>query len=183
MEPIKVSEERIAVLIGEHGRTKKEIEKRGKMKLKINSEGIAEIASNDPLKEWEGREVVKAIARGFSPEKAFKLFKENIYLKVINLRDLFGSDNEMRRIKGRIIGEKGKCRRVIEDISEVSLCVYGDTVALIGGTEELALAEGAINKIMEGAPHCKVYTYLERGRRKMKESRMELWRGALHQDE
>ncbi len=56
------------------------------------------------------------------------------------------------------------------------MCVYGHTVALIGELEELSLAEAAIEKLLSGTPHSGVYRTLEKGRRKLAEKKMELWK-------
>lgn len=80
-EYVKIPKDRIAVLIGKKGQTKKEIEKRTKTKITIDSEtGEVWITSTketeDPLAVWKARDIVLAIGRGFSPERAFRLLNE-----------------------------------------------------------------------------------------------------------
>ena len=175
MQTLKIPQERVAVLIGASGCTKKKIEKAMKVKLQVDREGEVDLTSKDPVAEWRSMQIVQAIGRGFSPERAFKLVGEDYYLKIIDLRELLRNEKEIERIKGRIIGEKGRTRLVIEETSSACVCVYGHTVALIGKLDEVALAERAIEKLMEGAMHATVYKMLERGRREMNESRRVLW--------
>ncbi|MEM4389505.1 MAG: KH domain-containing protein [Candidatus Micrarchaeia archaeon] len=175
MELINIPAERVAVLVGSNGETKRRIEKMGGVKLKIGREGEVEIHGKDSYSEWRAKEVVRAIGRGFSPDKAVKLFDEDYYFKVIDLKDILGSDKDVIRTKGRIIGEKGKARRIIEELSEAELCVYGNTVAIIGRLSELTLAEEAVSALIRGASHARVWSILEKGRRRLKEERSGLW--------
>ena len=170
MEVVKIPNERVAVLIGKDGETKKEIERKGNVKLKVSKEGDVEINSVNSMDEWKVKEIVKAVGRGFAPEKALKLFNDDYYLKIIDLKDIYESDKEITRYKGRVIGEKGKAKTVIEETSGADICIYGDTIGIIGRIEELALAENAINMLLEGASHSRVYSVLERERRKLRES-------------
>ncbi len=175
MEIVKIPQERVAMLIGREGETKRQIERLGKVKIRADEEGDVEI-EGEPFNVWRTKDVVKAIGRGFNPEKTMKLFSEDYYFKLIDLRELFGSEKEIKRYKGRVIGERGRSRRIIEETSEADVCIYGDTVGIIGTLEELQLAEAAIEKLLDGASHATVYAMLERGRRRMKEERMkEIW--------
>ena len=175
MQPVKIPVERIGVLLGQKGKDKRRLEKASGAKFKIGEEGEVEITAKDPVVEWRARDVVLAVARGFSPWKALKLTKDDYYLRVMDLRLMFDSLKQMGRVKGRIIGEKGRTRKIIEECADVDLCVYGHTVSMIGRLEEVGLAERAIEMIIEGAMHSTVYKMLERGRRKLNESRMSLW--------
>jgi len=175
MQLINIPEERVAVLVGEKGRDKRKLEKLCKAKFKVGKEGEVEVKAKDPLDEWRAKDIVLAIGRGFSPQRALKLTDEDYYLKIIDLRNLFDSERELARVKGRIIGEKGRARMIIEECTDVDLCVYGHTVSLIGMVDEVALAEGAIGMLIEGAMHSTVYKFLERGRRRLNDERRKLW--------
>ena len=172
MQVVRIPSERVPVIIGKNGEVKREIESRGKVTLEIDDEGEVEIDGESSIDEWKAVEVVKAVGRGFSPERAFKLFSDVFYLKIIDLKQIFGSDKDITRYKGRVIGQAGKAKRVIEATSGADLCIYGNTIGIIGRLEELGLAEIAVNKLLEGASHAKVYSILEKGRRKMREERI-----------
>ena len=81
----------------------------------------------------------------------------------------------MDRIKGRIIGQKGKSRKTIEELSGAYVSVSGHTVALIGAFEEIRLANDAVLMILKGSAHKTVYTMLQEARRKNKLDKMKLW--------
>lgn len=169
MQVVKIPSERVPVMIGKNGEVKREVQRKGHVEINADNEGEVEISSESSFDEWRTAEVVKAIGRGFNPDKAFKLFGDEVYLKIIDLKQIFSSDKDITRYKGRVIGQAGKAKRVIEATSGADLCVYGNTISMIGGLDELSLAEGAVNKLLEGASHAKVYSMLERGRRRMKE--------------
>jgi ribosomal RNA assembly protein len=174
MQIVRIPQERVGILVGEKGRDKRRIEKLSGAKFTIDTEGEVTIKSADPVKEWRAREIVTAVGRGFSPDRALLLADDDYYLKVIDLRGEF-PDKDMERVRGRIIGEKGRTRKIIEDCADVHLCVYGHTVAILGMVDEVHLAARAVDKLMEGAMHSTVYKLLEAGRRQLKMERMKMW--------
>ncbi len=168
-EFVRIPRDRVAVVIGKKGQTKKEIERRTKTKIEIDSETgevfiTATKETDDPLAVWKARDVVMAIGRGFSPERAFRLFNEGEVLEVVNLTDIvIGNDkNALPRVRGRIIGRKGRTREIIEEMSGADVSVYGKTVAIIGNPIQVEVAKTAIEKLAKGSPHGVVYKYLER---------------------
>ncbi|MCX8204196.1 MAG: KH domain-containing protein [Candidatus Nezhaarchaeota archaeon] len=164
---------RVGVLIGEDGRVKKKIEEELGVKLNIDSEGgvveISLVRGEDPSKLLRAKDIVLAIANGFSPERAFKLLDEDTSLVLIELRDYVGfSEEGLTRIKGRIIGEEGRARRFIEETTGALVSVAGDKVAIIGNYEALEIAKKAVGMLAEGRQHSTVYRFLMAKRREMK---------------
>jgi ribosomal RNA assembly protein len=175
-EHIKVPQDRIGVIIGVEGNVKKVIEEKTGCKLDVDSESGSVVleSENEPIKALKASEAIKAIARGFSPEKAFRLLEnEDLILDVIDLSKLVDSPADLTRIKGRVIGKSGKTREVIEQMANVKLSVYGKTIAIIGDAEQLMTARTAIDMLLDGAPHGAVYSYLEKRRRELKRSQFE----------
>lgn len=179
-EIINVPKDRIGALIGKGGRTKKMIEEECKVNLEIDSSSgnvTVKLAGNlEEANPFKAVEIVNAIARGFSPERAFRLLEDGQTLLVIDLREYAGkSKNSLTRIKGRIIGLGGKARRVIEELSGASISVYGHTVAIIGDMEQVKLAEEAVRMLASGSSHSSVYSVLQRARTRKKLERLKLW--------
>jgi len=179
---LRIPSERIGVLIGPNGATKKYIEQRLSVVLEIESEtgGVKIILTEnveDPLLLFKAKDVVNAIGRGFSPKLAFRLIRdEEAFLDVIDLRTVFGrSESDMKRVKGRIIGMEGKTRMIIEELTETNVCVYGHTVSLIGDIEQVQAAREAIQMLIRGSLHSTVYRFLHRKRRELKKRKLELW--------
>ncbi|MEM2878624.1 MAG: KH domain-containing protein [Candidatus Hadarchaeales archaeon] len=168
----RLPRDRIGVVIGPDGKVKREIEERTGTKIRLNSEtGEVQIeAGENPLGAMMARDVVNAIARGFSSEKAFRLFSEEAQLQVVDIRDYVGdSENALVRMKGRLIGEGGKVRKLIEETTGASISIYGKTIALIGSPEQLSVAREAVDMILRGAKHSSVFRFLEEKRREMRE--------------
>ena len=179
---IKVPDDRIGVLIGKNGRVKREIEDKCKVQIEIDSQnGDAVISSASAtlseMQPFKAIEIISAISRGFSPQRAYRLFDdEELMLQIIDLKEYTGkSANAMDRMKGRIIGQSGKSRKTIEELSGVYMSVSGHSVALIGKYEEVRLANDAVTMILKGSTHKTVYTMLQDARRKNKLEKMRLW--------
>ncbi|MGD2200225.1 MAG: KH domain-containing protein [Candidatus Bathyarchaeota archaeon] len=178
---LKIPKERIGVLIGPKGKTKRRIENRLGVALEIDSDtGSVEIAINpenkDPTTIFTVQNVVKAIGRGFSPRRSVILTEDGYDLHIINLPEFVGeSKNAVARVKGRIIGRGGRSRELIEELTETRISVYGDTVAYIGTSQNLEAAREAIMRLIQGAFHKSVWNFLYAWRRKMKKDRGELW--------
>jgi ribosomal RNA assembly protein len=165
---VKVPQNRVAVVIGKKGITKTEIEEATSCKLAVNTEdNLVSISGDDPMMVYTVQQIVKAIARGFNPKKALLLLKGDFVLEIIELRNYIKKEH-MKRVKGRIIGEEGKCRNAIELHTESYISVYGKTVCVIGRAEGAALAKHAILDIIHGSPHANVYKWLEKKRAELR---------------
>lgn len=174
--------DRVGVLVGKEGSTKGRIEKAFKANLFIHSEsGFVEIFptedSDDPTTILRARDVVLAIARGFSPERALGLVDDDIVLDIIDLRETVGkNEREISRLKGRVIGREGKIRRLIEEMTDAKVSVYGHTISMVGGYETVTAAREAIELLLKGKQHSTVYKLLRKIKRESKKREtLELW--------
>lgn len=179
---VRIPKERVGVLIGPNGETKKLLERMLSVNLEVESDtgGVTiflKEGAEDPSSLLRAKDVVTAIGRGFSPEHAFKLIQdENAVLDIIDLRTIFGrSESDIRRIKGRIIGMEGKTRKTIEELTDTHISIYGHTVGIIGNIENVQVAREAVQMLIEGRQHATVYGFLHRKRRELKKSMLELW--------
>ena len=177
---IRIPEDRIGVLIGKSGKIKSKIEKTCSVKLAVDSKNgevkVFSDVADEKFQTFKALEIVTAIGRGFSPQKAVRLLKGENTLHVINLRE-FGakSPEQMERIKGRIIGDGGKARVNMENLSNTNITVYGKTVSVIGEPTQLKLAIDAIESLLSGSMHGHVYKKIESARRQQKFARLQLW--------
>ena len=178
VDHIKIPKSRIGVLIGKNGKTKAIIEKETTSKIDIDSEdGTVTIQASgrtkDPTLIWKARDIVQAIGRGFSEERAFPLLDDDYYLEMLTLN---GSPKTIKRLKGRIIGQKGFTRRQIEENTKCFISVSGKTVAMIGELDNLKVCTKAVDMLIIGDPHQKVYKMLEDYRLHQKATAPTLWR-------
>ena len=76
---IRIPKDRIGALIGKSGRAKLKIEDSCSVRLEINSEnGEIQILTNtidEKFQPFKAMEIITAIGRGFTPEKAMRLLK------------------------------------------------------------------------------------------------------------
>jgi ribosomal RNA assembly protein len=179
---VRIPKERVGVLVGPDGQVKQYIEDKLTVVLEVQSElGDVNITMSekapDPSVLFRARDVVAAIGRGFAPEHAFRLIHdEEAVFDVVDLREIFGrSESDIKRVKGRIIGMEGKTRRIIEELSEADVVVYGHTIGIIGTYEQANTARTAIQMLIDGCQHHSVYKYLAKKRREMKKEKLELW--------
>lgn len=185
----KIPRERIGALIGKRGKVKQQIEKRCGVEIEIDSEsGNTIVSSTKPAEQMDAFravEVITAIGRGFSPERAYRLLdSEEVMFQQMDLHDYAGrSPNALERIKGRIIGEGGKARRMIEELTGASVSVYGHMVGFIGEYKEVKLATDAIVMLAKGSMHKGVYNMLQDARRRDKLDRMRLWEDNYDKDD
>lgn len=173
IRPIRIPQERIGVLIGPEGSTLEEIEERSGADLTVDSESgevfIDDEDVYDPILTLKTQDIVKAIGRGFSPRRAFRLWQDDAFLELIDLSEYLGRKRKrIEQIKGRIIGKEGRTREHIEAMTDVHLSIYGKTVGIIGEPAESAIARDAIEMLIEGAQHSAVYTMLEERRRDLR---------------
>ncbi len=179
---IKVPRERIGALIGPDGRVKANIERKLNVELEIDSAtGEINITldpnAKDPSLLFRAKEVITAIGRGFSPQRAIPLLQsEDTMLEVIDLRQTVGkSPADIQRLKGRIIGKGGKTRRIIEELTDAEISIYGHTVSIIGNFNQTNVAREAVLMLIKGSQHSTVYRFLQKKRQELKRKKLELW--------
>ncbi len=166
---MKVPVSRVAVLIGKNGEVKKQIESATHIKVSVDSdEGDVFLKGSDAVGMYSAKEVITAIGRGFNPDVAQLLLKGDYVFEQINIAEHAKTKSSMTRLKGRIIGADGKSRRLIEELSETHVCVFGKTVSIIGESENAAVARRAIEQLLRGSKHSTVYNWLEKNRRELK---------------
>lgn len=179
---IKVSKDRIGSIVGKNGNIKSEIESKCKVYLDVDGETgdvSIKLRDKDSLTHsgvFKASEIVLAISKGFSPQRAFRLLSDECILQLVDLREYSGKSlNSLDRIKSRLIGQNGKFRKNLEDFSGSDISIYGHFAGFIGTFEETSLALNAILMICKGSSHKAVYHMLEEHKRKKKLERLELW--------
>lgn len=176
---VRIPAERIGSLVGKSGKSKARIEKACEVDIEVDGSsgevgvrGDVASGTSDPFKAIE---IVTAIGRGFSPESAMRIMDGGA-LHIIDLREFAGKSHaQIERVKGRIIGQGGRARRNMEQLSGTQISVYGRTVAVIGTPEKIRVAVDAISALSNGSMHGSVYRRLESSRRRQKIERLKLW--------
>ena len=154
IKSVLIPKERVGVLIGEKGASKRTIEKLTSTKLTVFDEEVE--INGESLNILTAENIIKAIGRGFSPENALLLVKEEKALDIVQ-----PPKNNLEKLRSRIIWAKGKSRHTIEGLTETKISVYGKTVSIIGEYENVYVAREAIEKLIKGFTHKSVYAFLE----------------------
>jgi len=181
----RIPQDRIAVLIGKGGETRRMLEEACGATLEIDSKNGEVMAdwgegSVDPIVRMKMPDVIVAIGRGLAPKRAVQLIQDEIFLKMYDIREWVGKQpNQTRRMRSRLIGRNGRIRSLIEEISRCELAIYGSTVLVIGDEDGLALAAPAIEGILRGSEHSTILHGLEqdRKRQRLRSRRLESYEG------
>lgn len=156
---VRIPKKRISLADGD---TRKRIESSTKTTILATPAGEVEITG-----EIEGvmtaEQVVRAIGRGFDPEKAFLLLDERNQLQTFSLEG--ETEKTIKRLMGRVIGKQGKAKKNIERLSGASISVLGKTVSVIGKDEGLSMASSAVEDLLRGRTHAFIYGRLEKMKR------------------
>ncbi|MFP4217415.1 MAG: KH domain-containing protein [Salinarchaeum sp.] len=173
MQHVTIPQDRIGVLIGEGGETLREIERRADVRLNVDSQnGSVEIDQQpdaDPVRSLKGPEIVRAIGRGFAPEDALSLLEDEMMMfDLVDIDAAARNKSDLKRKKGRLIGEDGRTRELMEELTGASVVIYGSTLGVIGQPEAVDAVRQAAEMLLDGAPHGAVYSFLEEKRNELK---------------
>jgi ribosomal RNA assembly protein len=171
MQHVKIPQDRIGVLIGEGGETMRRIESRAGVRLDIDSENgkVAIEQVGDPVDALKGPEIVEAIGRGFAPEDALTLLDDDMRMfDLVDINTVARNSKDMKRKKGRLIGEDGRTRELMEELTGAMVVIYGSTLGIIGSPKQTKIVREAAERLLDGAPHGSVYSFLERKHNELK---------------
>ena len=160
---VRITEERIKIL-KKNKKFIEQLQKLSETKIKLNEE--ISLESEDSLKILRVKLVLQAFGRGFDFDTALNLLDEDFYLECINIKEFTGkSRTRMTTLKGRVIGTKGKTKKMIEKFSETKIAIYGKMISIIGRWEGLSIAKQAIEMLLQGSLHSTIYRFLERSKK------------------
>ncbi|PSG98516.1 MAG: RNA-processing protein [Nanohaloarchaea archaeon SW_7_43_1] len=166
MREVRIPEDRVAVLIGEGGKTKERIEERTELDLEIKDNLVS--IDGDPIDEMDGSNIVKAVGRGFNPEKALKIAEKDKMLHIIDISNFASTKNSRDRLKGRVIGRDGETRRHLEKEGNVDISIYGKTIGVIGFAHNIEIVSEVLKQLLNGRSHSSAYGYLEKNQGSIK---------------
>ncbi len=177
--PVAVRPERIGVLLGRGGRNKRRLEEAFGVKLEVDERRaivyIVPAPETPAFKVLKAQKAVEAVSLGFSVEDALKLADDLVTLEIIDVSEAARNRGDLARIMARIIGSKGRFKRLLEEMTGASIVVSDKVVGVIGDYEQVRVAHEAISRIVRGQSHSSVTSFLENESRLLKRRRMELW--------
>ena len=158
LEAILVPEERVKVFTQE---VREKLENEAGVTMKIEDNAV--VLEGEGLEMLGAKNFIRAVGRGFSPERAWQVLKEDQVLEVIELGKL--NEAQQKNARARIIGTEGKMREKIEESTGALVSVQGKTVSLIGTWEDTQKARVAIEMIIKGAMLSSVEKFLLKSRK------------------
>ena len=168
MKILQLNGKELFRVLGKNKANIKAIEKELDVKIDASDSGEITINSEDSYKEYLCLEIIRAVSLGFNIETALSLKNEDFMFKTIPLKNIV-KKSRIGPIKGRIIGTEGKSKRVVEDLTETAIAVGDNVVGIIGSSQNVEIANAAIDMLIHGAPHAIVYKHLEKSRSKIDE--------------
>ncbi len=177
--PVAVRPERMGVLIGKGGRNKQRLEELFGVKLEVDEKKgivyIIPLPETPAYKVLKAKNAVEAISLGFSIDDAARLAEDLVTLEIIDVSEAARNRSDLSRIMSRIIGSKGRFKKMLEEMTGASIVVTGKEVGVIGDYEQVRVVHEAVSRIVRGQSHGTVTTFLENENRLLKRRRMELW--------
>jgi ribosomal RNA assembly protein len=154
---IKIPEKMNRVLIKDK-KGRKNIEKLTNTKIIVEEDIKIE---GEGLGVYQAKNVLKAFGRGFIIKDALCLLDDEYGLEIIDLSRIIKSSNRRAIVKGRVIGTKGKTKKLIEKYTKTNLAISGKTISILGKWDNIEVAKEAVMMIVEGRSHSMLYKWLE----------------------
>jgi ribosomal RNA assembly protein len=110
------------------------------------------------------RDFVIALDNCVDENIAKEILKKDLMLYLIDLKDIVSKD-EVKRIMARIIGEGGKIKAKISEITGCHITINDSRILLIGNFDEVEYAKQAIQIIVDGSPFARLFKYLDKVKR------------------
>lgn len=162
------------------GKVRRLIEENFNVSLNVDEETGGVSAKYTPEKAAEAylamTKIMSAISTGFDERWIHDMIERDLSFVALDLEEMVGSEKStLTRIKGRIIGDRGRAKQKIESATGCVLSVYGNKVGILGSAETVDIASGAVERLTRGFQHQTVYRFLEVKLRRLKQER-ELWK-------
>jgi len=143
-------------------KNKKKLER--KLKVKIEIQGKKIIIEGKEEDEYLAYHVLDAINLKFDIDIALLILEEDYVFEKIQIKSHTRRRN-LKEVRARIIGKKGKTKQLIEELSECHLSLHKNTLGIIGPAENIRNCIQALKKLIQGSKQSSVYSYLERQRK------------------
>ena len=146
-------------------RAKSELEKA--LGVRIEIAGRKVVVRGEPLNEYDASFIFEAINFGFSAQKALSLRDENMVFRIVNIKQ-FTRKKNLREVRARLIGTRGRTKKTIENISNSNIVINDNDIGVIARADEIEEIITAITSLIRGAKQANTYRFLERMNRAKK---------------
>lgn len=108
------------------------------------------------------KNAISAFNRGFDVKTALLLLDEDYDLAIININDYAKSQKRQIELKGRVIGSRGMIKKRLSAATSCYIKIFGKTISIIGGVQNVEIAASAIEMLLNGAKHDSVFSMIDR---------------------
>ncbi|MGC8606017.1 MAG: KH domain-containing protein [Vulcanisaeta sp.] len=115
----------------------------------------------------KAKNIIEAISYGFDYNDAQNLRSDDYTLEILDLKDYVDKDktNHISRIKARIIGEDGRAKKVLQELTDTNIVIGDRYIAILGLYENVKIAREALEMLIRGRQHATVYRWIQNWRR------------------
>ena len=131
------------------------------LNVKITNRGKEVSISGKPEDEYTAEKVIDAINFGFSFPSAILIKEQGHVFEILQIKD-YTKRQDLKRIRARIIGKKGKTLQTLNQLTNCSLELKDNKIGIIGDPEHIKNAQESIIFIIKGAKQSNVYSHLEK---------------------
>ena len=131
------------------------------LNVKITNNGKDVTIDGEAEDEYIAEKVIDAINFGFPYSTAISIKISDNEIEVINIKD-YTKRQDLERIKGRIVGKKGKTIQTISQLTKCSFEIKDHFVGMIGPLEFIKNGQDGITSLIKGSKQANVYAYLEK---------------------
>ena len=146
------------------------IENKIKVQFSFGSDYV--IINANVENEFFIEQVVLAVDFGFDVEDALLLTNPSFLLKFIDIRDNT-SRNNLKDVRGRIIGKNGRVKKAIENLTGSVVVIKDNDIGIIVDDLHLDTTMQAFKTLIHGTKYGTVFNYLERQNRTLKHLNVE----------
>ncbi|BFI73875.1 putative RNA-binding protein COG1094 [Nanoarchaeota archaeon] len=157
----------------DYNKLKNFLEEKG---IKYNKkENKITIYSDDYYFLYKFDKFIKCLKVGFDIDLSKNILYSDWDLLEIDLKQIFEKKiNHVIRIKGRIIGEKGKALKELSDRTNSNIIIKDRYIYLLGDDISIRAAYEGIRRLINGEKHEHVYEFLDRYKENLKNKEKEI---------
>lgn len=130
------------------------------LNVKITNRGKETRIEGEAEDEVIASQVLQALNYGIPYSEAITIKTEGKTFETVNIKEYTHQKN-LERVRGRVIGTKGKALKTLSELTDSSMELKENTVAIVVAPENLQRTTEALIAIIKGAKHGAVYKELE----------------------
>jgi len=133
------------------------------LKVKITNKGKEIFIQGEAEEEYIAEKVIDALNFGFPFSTTILIKKEDFIFEILNIKD-YTKRKDLKRIKARIIGTKGKTLKTLNQLTNCHFELNDNHLGIIAPPEDLETGHEAIISIIKGSKQSNVYGFAKRSK-------------------